>query len=236
MRGAGDYTFLDTGACRSLRQRKASAHAAIGRTSGSRNVKTGRLLRCIVTSFFGYSGVLMDIGHQLAASQDIATKVALLYRKRLATAQEVYGEQMRRAIDDNVADLVKDPAAAAGLWTAWYDYAVDAAQRSVLFWDTLRQRGNNFVEHARAGLTPVLHFAYETVVDGRKLARPVNYALVRIVKDFEALLNEAEQRAPIGELVDVMDVGFTCAFLATPYARRLSGATLYVDGGVNIMA
>jgi enoyl-[acyl-carrier protein] reductase I len=56
------------------------------------------------------------------------------------------------------------------------------------------------------------------------------------LKDFEALLNEAEQRAPIGELVDIMDVGFTCAFLATPYARRLSGATLYVDGGVNIMA
>ncbi len=41
---------------------------------------------------------------------------------------------------------------------------------------------------------------------------------------------------PIGELVDIMDVGFTCAYLATPYARRLSGETLYVDGGVNIMA
>ena len=56
------------------------------------------------------------------------------------------------------------------------------------------------------------------------------------LKDFDLLLNEAEQRAPIGELVDIMDVGFTCAFLATPYARRLSGETLYVDGGVNIMA
>jgi enoyl-[acyl-carrier protein] reductase I len=56
------------------------------------------------------------------------------------------------------------------------------------------------------------------------------------LKDFEALLNEAAQRAPIGELVDIMDVGFTCAYLATPYARRLSGETLYVDGGVNIMA
>ncbi len=56
------------------------------------------------------------------------------------------------------------------------------------------------------------------------------------LKDFDLLLNEAAQRAPIGELVDIMDVGFTCAFLATPYARRLSGATLYVDGGVNIMA
>jgi len=56
------------------------------------------------------------------------------------------------------------------------------------------------------------------------------------LKDFDLLLNEAAQRAPLGELVDIMDVGFTCAFLATPYARRLSGETLYVDGGVHIMA
>jgi enoyl-[acyl-carrier protein] reductase I len=56
------------------------------------------------------------------------------------------------------------------------------------------------------------------------------------LKDFDLLLTEAAQRAPIGELVDIMDVGFTCAYLATPYARRLSGETLYVDGGVNIMA
>jgi enoyl-[acyl-carrier protein] reductase I len=56
------------------------------------------------------------------------------------------------------------------------------------------------------------------------------------LKDFETLLNEAAQRAPLGELVDIMDVGYTCAFLATPYAKRLSGSTLYVDGGVNIVA
>jgi enoyl-[acyl-carrier protein] reductase I len=56
------------------------------------------------------------------------------------------------------------------------------------------------------------------------------------LKDFDLLLNEAVQRAPLGELVDIMDVGFTCAFLATPYARRLTGSTVYVDGGVNIMA
>jgi enoyl-[acyl-carrier protein] reductase I len=56
------------------------------------------------------------------------------------------------------------------------------------------------------------------------------------LKDFELLLNEAAERAPLGELVDIMDVGFTCAFLATPYARRLSGDTIYVDGGVHIMA
>jgi enoyl-[acyl-carrier protein] reductase I len=56
------------------------------------------------------------------------------------------------------------------------------------------------------------------------------------LKDFDLLLNEAVERAPAGELVDIMDVGFACAYLATPYARRMTGQTLYVDGGVNIMA
>ena len=55
------------------------------------------------------------------------------------------------------------------------------------------------------------------------------------LKDFDRLLNDAAERTPLGELVDVMDVGYTCAFLATPYAKRLSGSTLYVDGGVNIV-
>lgn len=56
------------------------------------------------------------------------------------------------------------------------------------------------------------------------------------IKDFNLLLTEAEHRAPMGKLVDIMDVGFACAYLATPYARHLSGDTIYVDGGVNIMA
>lgn len=56
------------------------------------------------------------------------------------------------------------------------------------------------------------------------------------LKDFDRMLAEAAQRAPLGELVDIMDVGYTCAFLSTPYARRLSGETVYVDGGVHIMA
>jgi enoyl-[acyl-carrier protein] reductase I len=55
------------------------------------------------------------------------------------------------------------------------------------------------------------------------------------LKDFDLLLNEAASKAPMGELIDIDDVGYTCAYLATPYARRMTGQTLYVDGGVNIM-
>ena len=40
------------------------------------------------------------------------------------------------------------------------------------------------------------------------------------LRDFELLLNEAEQKAPLGELVDIIDVGFACAYLAMPFARR----------------
>ncbi len=124
----------------------------------------------------------MNPDRTLAQSQDIATKVATLFRKRTDAAQAQFTHRLTQAAQDNgVRDMLADPAAAARLWTDAYGYAVDAAQRSILFLDTLRQRGNNFLEHAQAGLPPVLHFDYETVVDGRRLARPVNYALVRIV-------------------------------------------------------
>jgi enoyl-[acyl-carrier protein] reductase I len=56
------------------------------------------------------------------------------------------------------------------------------------------------------------------------------------LKNFEQLLNEAAHRAPLGELVDIVDVGFACAYLATPFARRITGGTIYVDGGSNIVA
>ncbi|MBK7333381.1 MAG: DUF3141 domain-containing protein [Betaproteobacteria bacterium] len=124
----------------------------------------------------------MDMGRQLAHSQDISTKVSILFQKRVKTAQERFTEQLKSAYEDNgVAGMLANPASAANLWSDWYAYAVDAAQRSVLFWDTMRERGNAFVEHTKAGMPPLLHFAYETVVDGRNLPRPVNYALVRIV-------------------------------------------------------
>jgi enoyl-[acyl-carrier protein] reductase I len=56
------------------------------------------------------------------------------------------------------------------------------------------------------------------------------------LKDFDRLLTDAVARAPLGELVDILDVGNTCAYLASQYARHLTGSTVYVDGGLNIIA
>lgn len=55
------------------------------------------------------------------------------------------------------------------------------------------------------------------------------------LKDFDMLLAEAARRAPLGELVDIDDVGMAAAFLATPASRRITGSTVYVDAGLNIM-
>jgi enoyl-[acyl-carrier protein] reductase I len=56
------------------------------------------------------------------------------------------------------------------------------------------------------------------------------------IKDFELLLNEAAEHAPLGQLVDIDDVGHACAYLATDYARRITGGTIYIDGGSNIVS
>lgn len=56
------------------------------------------------------------------------------------------------------------------------------------------------------------------------------------LKDFDLLLSDAMARSPLGELVDIDDVGQVCAYLASSFARRLTGSTVYVDGGLNIIA
>ena len=72
-------------------------------------------------------------------------------------------------------------APASGMFAAVADYMTDAAQRTVLFWDVMRQRGNQYREHLAETAPHVLEFDAELVVDGRTLDRPVNYMLVRIV-------------------------------------------------------
>src|SRR5262245_6096247 len=68
-----------------------------------------------------------------------------------------------------------------GMLTPAVEYATDAFQRSVLFWDVLRQRGNQYREHIAETVPNVLDYKAELVVDGRTLERPVNDLLVRIV-------------------------------------------------------
>ena len=67
-------------------------------------------------------------------------------------------------------------------------YQLDFWQRSVLFLDTLRERGENMLAHEQAGLPPLLDFKYETVLDARQFEHPANYALLKIIVAGDASL------------------------------------------------
>src|SRR5882672_10141054 len=82
---------------------------------------------------------------------------------------------------NQVSSPNKRLAAAGGAFAPCIEYMTDAAQRSILFWDVMRQRGNAYRARLAQTAPNVLDYKVELVVDGRKLERPVNYALVRVV-------------------------------------------------------
>src|SRR5258708_16876464 len=72
-------------------------------------------------------------------------------------------------------------SAPLGVFAPAMEYLVDAAQRSVLFWDVMRQRGNQYREHLAETTPNVLDYEVELILSGKTLDRPVNYGLVKVV-------------------------------------------------------
>ena len=111
----------------------------------------------------------METGKNLAKSMDVSSKVAQVYQTRVRKAMEHYDERVKRVRDDYIQDLAT-ATSPLDVWRDWSSYAVDSMQRGILFLDAMRQRGNQYDEHTRAGMPPVLSFDYEMVLDGRTLA------------------------------------------------------------------
>jgi hypothetical protein len=70
--------------------------------------------------------------------------------------------------------------AALQAWGPVAEYMTDAVQRTVLFWDVMRQRSEQYYEQKAAAVPHVLSFDAELVLDGRTFEKPVNYLLVRV--------------------------------------------------------
>ena len=123
---------------------------------------------------------MADINKTIDRSMAISRNVAGTLSRRVKDAYAAYGDSVRRAH----AEYLETGFPAANpqqWWTDWFGYAVDAGQRQALFWDTIRERGNQWLAHEEAGKPPLLHYRYETVADARTFDRPCNYALLRIV-------------------------------------------------------
>jgi pimeloyl-ACP methyl ester carboxylesterase len=106
-------------------------------------------------------------------------KVAEVYQQRSGHAFQRYLDALKAA-SEPLRDKPIRSASPLDLWRDASTYWLDVTQRSILFWDTLRQRGNNWIEHEKAGKPPLLDFEWEMIADARTFERPANYALVQI--------------------------------------------------------
>ncbi|HXX02879.1 MAG TPA: DUF3141 domain-containing protein [Xanthobacteraceae bacterium] len=88
---------------------------------------------------------------------------------------------MGRSLVPASSPAARADTALFGVFAPAIEYLVDAGQRSILFMDVMRQRGNQYREHLAETVPHVLDYQAELVIDGRRLDRPVNYALVRVI-------------------------------------------------------
>src|SRR3954469_7504693 len=82
-------------------------------------------------------------------------KFAEVYQERCANALQRYGDAVKAA-SAPWQEPTAHPMDPMDLWRDASTYWLDFTQRSILFWDTLRQRGNNWLEHEKAGKPPLL--------------------------------------------------------------------------------
>jgi pimeloyl-ACP methyl ester carboxylesterase len=123
-----------------------------------------------------------NLNQTIDRSLSISRGVANVLDRRVREAYAAYAERIRRA-NARYAEAGTQASRVhpQQVLRDWWDYNVDFVQRSILFFDTLRQRGNNWIAHEEAGKPPVLAYRYELLADGRTFERPVNHALVRII-------------------------------------------------------
>ena len=67
-------------------------------------------------------------------------------------------------------------------------------------------------------------------------AGPVQTLAARGIADFNIMLNHYRERAPLRRSCEPSELGKTGVFLASDGAAAITGQTLYVDGGYQIMA
>ena len=99
---------------------------------------------------------MADLNRTIDRATTISRDVAVLLDRRGKEAWAAYRERVQKAHGDYL-----QPRVAKAPWELWQDaadYAGDAIQRLALFWDTLRQRGNNHIEHERARKPPLLAY------------------------------------------------------------------------------
>ena len=116
----------------------------------------------------------------VSTTTDILTTAATLHSRRIHATHTDRAHHHGHGVREMLEGMQKAQASGK-LMEAWATYLRDAAERAVLSLDTLRKRGDIFLEHEAAGCPPVLVYDHEVVMDGKDLPFPSNYMLLRIL-------------------------------------------------------
>jgi len=66
-------------------------------------------------------------------------------------------------------------------------------------------------------------------------AGPIRTLAAKGIKDFNAILKQVEERAPLRRNTEASEVGDTALFLMSDWARGITGEVIYVDSGYHIL-
>lgn len=127
---------------------------------------------------------------QWSSAQALFKHLGQLQRLQFGLISEASGQRHTTLLGPLREGQLRQPSAAE-----YWEYWVDFSQRSLLYWDALRQRGDNTLAYERAGYPLLLKFPYEILIDGRELSRPVNYSLLRIIPETDQ--SSDAERAPV---------------------------------------
>jgi enoyl-[acyl-carrier protein] reductase I len=67
-------------------------------------------------------------------------------------------------------------------------------------------------------------------------AGPIKTLAARGIGSFGEILKEVSEKAPLKRNIDANEVADTATFLCSPGARGITGETIFVDAGINVMA
>ncbi len=124
-----------------------------------------------------------------AASAGILSTAA---QRQSARITETHSRRAEEAVEQarNLMDKLRSAQAEGRIGSDYAEYMRDAWERMILTMDTLRKRGDIFLEHEAAGCPPVLIYDYEVVMDGKDMDYPSNYMLLKIIPPAGVTIND----------------------------------------------
>jgi pimeloyl-ACP methyl ester carboxylesterase len=134
-------------------------------------------------------------GAEIEAGSATLTILSTAAQRQSARMTETHSARAEAALvrAQSLIEDLRSAQAAGRLAADQAEYLRDAWERMILAMDTLRKRGDVFLQHEEAGCPPVLVYDYEVILDGADMPYPSNYMLLKITPPEGVVIDEARR-------------------------------------------